>query len=782
MANDLKIKITADGAQEVEKNLKKVSSIFGDLDKNSKQAATAINNLKTAFDMKGMAAGAASVAVGALAAQLTGKAFSAVKNFGAEVLREADHFRKLSETMGISIEDVAGLDRAASQAGVSAESLSMAMQGVVGALDTDETSSQRKALEKLGVSLKDANGLYVDQKEALLRISDAFAKETDTTKKANIAKEAFGKSSKEMIPFLNQGREALEKQVKAYGDASGYNLDYAKNVEKLNSSLQEVEIAAKGALVAFSDSALFKAAIQGISDLSNSWVKFLGELKSKEVMAEFVKSNGQMEAAATRMVDLQNALNKARSEKASDKEINRLSAELEGAKNVYKWTRQQKELDRQAAAEKADADAKRKLANQQEDESAEKRKKNTEAARAATEAENKALDNWLANYQKSKMSETEIAQAAYDEQERQFNMLLTKNKITYDDFEKYIKAAADDLDVKIKLIDAGETKAFWAEIERQEKSTQEQLLRIREAVAKTDAERDEIALDRIEQKYKAELALAKENGIAIADVEKAKDAEIEAVEKQAVERRRAKIEYELQLRETAAATEEERVKLQIERMHAKYDAEAERAGQNAALLYQIESARIAEAERLENQLLQTKLSAAAQYTSAIGNVAKAAAHFGKAGGNTMKAIAVTEATINTYLAATKAMASAPWPMNLVLAAGATAAGMVQVSNIKAQKFARGGVVEGNSLFGDHVPVRANSGEMIFNKEQQRQLLEIANGRRNGGEQITINFAPEIPQGSNATDIKKFFRENQPWFNSMLANSISKGLTSAGVFA
>ena len=782
MANDLKIKITADGAQEAEKNLKNVGSIFGDLDKASKQAAASVSKLQTAFDMGGMAAGAASVAVGALAAQLTGKAFSAVKNFGAEVLREADHFRKLSETMGISIEDVAGLDRAASQAGVSAESLSMAMQGVVGALNTDETSNQRQALEKLGVSLKDANGLYVDQKEALLRISDAFAKETDASKKANIAKEAFGKSSREMIPFLNQGREALEKQVKAYGDASGYNLDYAKNVEKLNSSLQEAEIAAKGALVAFSDSTLFKAAIQGISDLSNSWVKFLGELKSKEVMAEFVKSNGQMEAAATRMVDLQNALNKARNDGTSEREIDRLSAELEGAKNVYRWTREQKELDEQAAAAKADADQKRRMADQQAAEGAENRKKNAQAAKSAAEAENKALDDWLANYRKSKMSETEIAQAAYDEQERQFNELLTKNKITYDEFDKFMKAAADDLDVKIKLIDDGETKAFWAEIEKKEKSTQEQLLRIREAAAKTDAERDAIAIDRIEQKYKAELILAKENRIAIAEVEKAKDAEIEAVKKRATEREREQSEYKYQLQETAAANEEDRIRIQMARMHERYDAEAEKAKENDILLRQIENARVAEMERLENQLLQTRLNAIGQYTSAIGNVAKAVATFGKAGGNAMKAIAITEATIYTYLAAAKAATVLPWPANIPLVAGATAAGMMQVANIKAQKFAQGGIVEGNSFFGDHVPVRANSGEMIFNREQQRELFEMANGKSGESERrINITLAPVISQGVDSANLKKTLLENKSLFRSLIAE-VYRDLPSAGVFA
>ena len=768
MANDLKIKITADGVSEVEKNLEKVADSLGDVSGASGKAETSMKNLGNSFDKQKISANALAVALGTIVANLGMKFVGSMKEFGAEVLKEADNFRKLGESIGMTAADVAGFDRSISQAGGSAEAFQMAMQGVANALDPEKPSEQRQALEKLGVSLRDANGLYVSQKEALFRISDAFAKETDTVKKSNIAREAFGKAGKEMIVFLNQGREELEKQVKAYGDASGYTDEYARSVEELNSSLANAEIAAKGALVALTNSEMFKGAIKWVSDLSSEWVKFLGELKIKKAIDDSAALNNQMgkyadkvaeielkkakgenkgyfktdlddlkkglpelEAGASRLIGIQNALNKAKSEGANDNVIRKLNEEFEAVKQGNKLIREQKALDAKAAAEAAEDEMKRKKAAQKEIDDAPKKKEAAE--RYANEM--KALGNWLENYKKSKMTETQIAEAAHDEQKRKLNDLLTAQKISYDEFSEYMADSEADLNLKLNQI----RESAHAEAMAMEQS------RYNEWVAQQEEKNRKI------------------------EEEKAKEKELQ--------------ETLWQLREASAIDEEERLNIQRERMNARYDEQAAKAKENAALLNEIEAARIAEAERLENQLLQTRISTASQYASSLGQVAKGAATLGKASGNTMKGIAITEAMINTALAATKAMTSAPWPLSLALQAGAIASGMAQVAAIKAQKFAEGGVVGGNSYYGDHVPVRANSGEMIINKEQQRKLFEMANGEsQGGGKQIVVNFSPQIPQGINSSDLKKWFRENTSFVDSLLADRLSKGLTSAGVFA
>jgi hypothetical protein len=93
-------------------------------------------------------------------------------------------------------------------------------------------------------------------------------------------------------------------------------------------------------------------------------------------------------------------------------------------------------------------------------------------------------------------------------------------------------------------------------------------------------------------------------------------------------------------------------------------------------------------------------------------------------GEKNKAAAIAGAIINTYLAVTKAMASAPWPANMALAAGALAAGMAQVSKIRSSQ--SGGFKEGtpgldfmnfgresfHALHGDEAIVPRGGGHML----------------------------------------------------------------------
>jgi len=91
-----------------------------------------------------------------------------------------------------------------------------------------------------------------------------------------------------------------------------------------------------------------------------------------------------------------------------------------------------------------------------------------------------------------------------------------------------------------------------------------------------------------------------------------------------------------------------------------------------------------------------------------------------------KAASISQALINTYLGVTKTMTDVPYPFNVPLAAAQSAAGMVQVQNIRSQQFrgARehgGPVVSGNNggyLVGERGPeiFRPNtSGQIISNK-------------------------------------------------------------------
>ena len=89
---------------------------------------------------------------------------------------------------------------------------------------------------------------------------------------------------------------------------------------------------------------------------------------------------------------------------------------------------------------------------------------------------------------------------------------------------------------------------------------------------------------------------------------------------------------------------------------------------------------------------------------------------------------------------------------IITGALVAAAGAVQIATITANKpkppsFATGGIVQGNSYSGDRIQANVNSGEMILNAQQQRNLWEAAN--RNCGGGASINMPVKII--NNASD-------------------------------
>lgn len=178
-----------------------------DLDRAAKQAERALKKMeaesrKALKDFGKIIAGAATAATVAFAAMVKAS------------INNADQLGKLSQKVGITVEDLSRLAYAAQLSDVELDGLK---QGLIKLGDAaiqaqTGTGEATQAFKALGISVKDAEGNIKSNHDLLLEVSDAFSKYEDGAAKSAIAIDIFGKATgPDLIPLLNGGSKAIKE-------------------------------------------------------------------------------------------------------------------------------------------------------------------------------------------------------------------------------------------------------------------------------------------------------------------------------------------------------------------------------------------------------------------------------------------------------------------------------------------------------------------------------------------------------------------------------------------
>lgn len=191
--------------------------------------------------------------------------------------------------------------------------------------------------------------------------------------------------------------------------------------------------------------------------------------------------------------------------------------------------------------------------------------------------------------------------------------------------------------------------------------------------------------------------------------------EQDLLELQSIEQTKLDLQFQAEEAKARLITDSTNRRLAIEKV----------AGQKSLAQKKLETDQLTKLEQFKAQEEQRMQQLRFQTAS---NFLNAGIMLTKQNSNEQKALASTLAVMNTWQSASNALATkAPWPLPQIFASSALALGFAQVAQINKAKFANGGIVGGNSFAGDRVPVQVNSGEMILNKSQQKELFSIANG-------------------------------------------------------
>ena len=117
---------------------------------------------------------------------------------------------------------------------------------------------------------------------------------------------------------------------------------------------------------------------------------------------------------------------------------------------------------------------------------------------------------------------------------------------------------------------------------------------------------------------------------------------------------------------------------------------------------------------------------------------------------------ISQAIANGALAITKTFASLGFPLGAIAAAGVAASTALQVATIKSQKFAQGGIIEGNSHADGGVPIQGGraeveGGEVIINKRSSAMFRNELSMINQAGGGVKFAQGGVLSGGANPAD-------------------------------
>jgi hypothetical protein len=173
-----------------------------------------------------------SVSVGALAALVKSS------------IDAADHLNDLSKKTGVAVDVLGGLGFAAAQAGGDLDTIASAA-GKLNKTIAEAGSGNRDAIQAfqaLGISVEDAQGRLKTADKVLVEIADKFENLADGPEKARLALAYFSKAGADLIPLLNDGGEALRKNIEYYQRYAGITQDVAEKADAFNDTLEKIKL------------------------------------------------------------------------------------------------------------------------------------------------------------------------------------------------------------------------------------------------------------------------------------------------------------------------------------------------------------------------------------------------------------------------------------------------------------------------------------------------------------------------------------------------------------
>lgn len=205
MNEELKVIISAE-ISDLKKGMKDAKNEISNVEKQTK---TTSEQIKSGLEKAGKGIKTAmAVTVGAITSAAT-----AAYGLATKTADTADRIDKLSQKIGISKTAFQEWDYICSQSGVDVSVFQSGVKTLTAQMDaaSNGTASAQEAFQSLGLTWEDGTGKLKSQEQMMEEAITALASMEDSTERARLAQQLFGKAGIELAPILNSGADGIEE-------------------------------------------------------------------------------------------------------------------------------------------------------------------------------------------------------------------------------------------------------------------------------------------------------------------------------------------------------------------------------------------------------------------------------------------------------------------------------------------------------------------------------------------------------------------------------------------
>jgi len=177
---------------------------------------------------------------------LLSSAAASAKDLFDDSRQAIDAIGKLASQTGLAVETIQAYQQAADLSGVSTDELARSLQKMQINLGKLNEESDDDPFTELGLSVVELQKLGAE--ETFEKIAGSIANLSTDAEKAAVANEIFGRNGVKLLPLLNQGADALQRQREETEQLGILSEEQVRGVEAMNDAFTKVG-AALGSII-----------------------------------------------------------------------------------------------------------------------------------------------------------------------------------------------------------------------------------------------------------------------------------------------------------------------------------------------------------------------------------------------------------------------------------------------------------------------------------------------------------------------------------------------------